>query len=196
MHIYSAVLLYSVCFLIHLRLDVSSNDNLFTFLKNNRTAEDALSRIKKCIIDNSSKQILIHYLLYMRTSGFHNLLGVILKSLTPPYSVSFQRRLQSFHSCRKEQTLYLSCCSITSILQLNMYLYVVESSKKRAELAQLCTRYKLVRVCRIISLISFSQNTQATYVFDTSTILTNTTKAAYTHIHNCTIYEARQYTIS
>lgn len=37
--------------------------------------------------------IYFSYLLYMRTSGFHNLFGVILRSLTPPYSESFHRRL-------------------------------------------------------------------------------------------------------
>lgn len=40
-----------------------------------------------------NKQNRITDLLYIRTSGFHNLFGVIRKSLTPPYSESFHFKL-------------------------------------------------------------------------------------------------------
>lgn len=45
------------------------------------------------------------HLLYISTSGFHSLLGVILRSLTPPQSLSFHLRLQSFHSCHIINTI-------------------------------------------------------------------------------------------
>ena len=41
------------------------------------------------------------YLLYISTSGFHNLWGGIRKSLTPPYSDEFHRKFMSFHSLKK-----------------------------------------------------------------------------------------------
>lgn len=43
------------------------------------------------------------YLLYISTSGFHNLWGGILKSFTPPYSDEFHRKFMSFHSLKKRR---------------------------------------------------------------------------------------------
>jgi hypothetical protein len=48
------------------------------------------------------------YLLYIRTSGFHSFEGVIRKSLTPPWSLTFHCRLWSIHSCENLQ--YLLVC--------------------------------------------------------------------------------------
>lgn len=49
------------------------------------------------------------YLLYISTSGFHNLWGGIRKSLTPPYSDEFHRKFMSFHSFSEVKEKKLKC---------------------------------------------------------------------------------------
>lgn len=97
--VYHVLEMYSevfIPFLLYLkyRCDTSLKQQELPRMDNVRSGDPVTSRLYRTqqspTVVDSLKQ---RYLLYMSTSGLQILVGVILRSLTPPYSDSFHLRL-------------------------------------------------------------------------------------------------------